>query len=210
MKKLQESTFFNQCTILSFHGKVSANFYRFIIGLFCTVFTKVSAQAIPEDYSIIIKTNIFNIRIAQQWTLTLESATNKPKQTNNYTLAYFHLSDTNDYLRQGAYAMYERRFYAAPLFHHLNLFIAPYGKIVYRDINENGNLIFRERSFQSLSVAVGGNIGLQSTIFKRMSIGLTLGLGIGLVLKQLGYGTNTQANAAHLDGQAFLQLGYIF
>lgn len=215
MKKLQDYSFFKQCAIISrfcallpFHRKAYANFCGFIIILFCPVFIKASAQAIPEDYSNIIKTNVFIEKSLQQWTLTLETRTRLAKQTNNYTIGYNKFSTFNDDTRKATYAMYERRFYASPLFHHLYFFIAPYGKIVYRDVDEAGTWFTPSRYFQSVSVVVGGNAGIQSTVFKRMSLGINIGPGIGLVLWQKS--GDDRANVAHLDGLAWLQVGYIF
>jgi hypothetical protein len=66
------------------------------------------------------------------------------------------------------------------------------------------------RSFQSISIVAGGSTGIQSFLFKRLSIELVGGLGIGAVLWQQSYYTAGRANPIHLDAQLMLQVGYKF
>lgn len=66
------------------------------------------------------------------------------------------------------------------------------------------------RSFQSISIAAGGSAGIQSFLFKRLSIEFLAGLGLGAVLWQKAYYAAGKANPIHLDAQLMLQLGYKF
>lgn len=93
--------------------------------LICVFSTPTFAQIIGQDYTTILKTNVLIIRDAQQWSLSLESKTKRPKQTNNYTIGYNKLL-SGESSRVGGYVSYARRFYTTPVFNHLHFFISPY------------------------------------------------------------------------------------
>lgn len=166
--------------------------------------TTAFAQIIPQDYTTIIKTNVLIVKDVQQWALSVETKTKKPKQTNNYTIGYNWLSNG----RTGRYAGYARRFYTPPTLNRLSFFVSPYGKIIYRDVHGEGFWLIGGPNFQSVSIAAGGNIGLQSIQFKRMSIEFVMGIGLGVVLWQDRY--KGDALPIHLDEQLMIQLGYMF
>lgn len=165
------------------------------------------AQIMAQNHNAIIKTNVLIIKEAQQWSLSLESKSSKPKQTNNYTIGYNKLL-SGESSRTGAYVSYARRFYTSPVFNHLHFFISPQGKIIYRNVDEENIWFIRLPSFKSVSIAPGGNLGVQSILFKRMSIEYLMGIGLGAVLWQEDYGV--KAFPIHIDAQIMIQLGYKF
>lgn len=176
----------------------------FSIGVFST---PAFAQIMAQNHTAILKTNVLIIRDAQQWSLSLELKTKKPKETNNYSIGY-NLLLSGESRRAGSYVSYARRFYTPPVFKCLHLFGSPYGKIIYRNVEEEDIWFIRLPSFQSVSLVAGGNLGLQSIFFKRMSIECIMGIGLGGVLWQEDYGE--KAFPIHIDGQVMIQLGYLF
>lgn len=171
--------------------------------------TPTFAQIIGQNYTAIFKTNVLIVRDAQQWSLSLESKTKRSKQTNNYTIGYNNLL-SGESSRAGGYVSYARRFYTTPVFDYLYFFLSPYSKVIYRDVYEKSSWLIGGRSFQSISIVTGGSTGVQSILFKRLSIELVAGLGLGAVLWQQAYYATGKANPIHLDAQLMLQLGYKF
>lgn len=171
------------------------------------------AQLIPDGHHSILQTNLLQTRNWQQFTVSLERKIKNKVQTNTYTLGHnlrYNYEDRK-YFRKSFYAMYERRFYLSPpILDYLHFYIAPYGKLVYRDANEGFHGFFLSGyDFRSVSLVGGGKSGVQCNIFKRVPFGISGGLGIGAVLHQESYEGLDAANM-HLDGQLLIHIGYLF
>lgn len=188
-----------------------------VISIIFTLITSFSTRAqlihdriFPDSSRNFLKTNVLQTRKAKQWTLTFERRAPDFRNSHNFTIGYndFHWKEGDS--RKGVYLMYERRFYALPTFNKLNFFIAPYGKVVYRDVYEKGGAIFRELNFRSFSVVGGGIVGFQTLIDKRISFGFNAGAGFGAVVTQKTYLDFSDADPYHLDGLYRLEFGYVF
>jgi hypothetical protein len=189
----------------------------FIISIIFTLITSFSTHAqlipdriFPDSSSNFLKTNVLQTQKSQQWTITFERRAPNFKNSHNFTIGYNNFRWKKGDSRKGIYLMYERRFYALPTFNEINFFIAPYGKVAYRDVYEKGGPIFRELNFRSISVVGGGIVGFQTLIDKRVLFGFNAGVGVGTVVTQKTYRGFSDADLYHLDGLYRLEFGYVF
>lgn len=220
MRKLQIGLSFQSAILKPFYIACSGGntiscslFYFFLKPLKLSVFAIIfllaidgSAQVIPDDRNAILQTNILQFIGFQHWVLSLETRTANPRQTNNFTLGYYEFFKN---YRKGAYALYERKFYIAPLTDNFHFFGSAYGQVLYRDIQKEAGLLFPSRYFESVSIVGGGNIGFQSILLKRLSLGCSVGPGVGAVIWQRSY-TGDVASPLHITGQAMFLIGLVF
>jgi hypothetical protein len=184
--------------------------YRICVLLFFVTFSTLA----QKNFRGIIKTNIATLKPIQQYSLSLETVTNYPKQTNCYMIGGHILGSKSDpSIRKAFYLAYKRKFYMDPVFTKNNIYISPYSKIIFRDVNEIGDgFITGDRNFSSMSIAVGGDLGVNFNLSKRVLLGFMGGMGVGFVV---GY-TNRQAGGyenptmAHLDMHSLVEIGLKF
>lgn len=169
------------------------------------------SQQFLDNYQFLLKTNVLNVKNAQQWDIITEFKSNHKNQTNSFEIGRNKFIDGTSQ-RKSVYLTYRRVFYTNPVFKNNYLFVAPYGRIKYRDVYQKGigswffEIPFRD--FNSTSIITGLDVG-QQTVIKRVTVGLSAGAGLGYVLKSkvTTYGVGTDF---HLDGNLLIHVGYIF
>lgn len=180
-------------------------------------FQKTFAQDFLQDKHFLLKTNILQTKLVQQWNVISEFKTKYPQQSNAFFIGYNNFLDKsiNAVLshRQGIYLGYSRVYYSLPINNTFYLSVAPYSKLLYRDVYRKGSELsylykISSLDFETISGVVGMNTEMHLLLKERISISTTTGLGGGIVLFSLNrWGGNS---LIHADGQLGLKVGYVF
>jgi hypothetical protein len=170
------------------------------------------AQDFLQNHKFLVKTNLVQSKLFQQWNITTEFKTPNHQQSNAYTIGYNRLRDIKEQ-RDGIYIGYSRAFYSKPIENCIFFSAAPYSKLIYRKVYQEGRDSFlfpflnrADLNFQSISLALGINVESHFLIKKRLLISPSIGIGMGTVLFEI----KNYASRVHFDGQLGINVGYIF
>ena len=170
------------------------------------------AQDFLQNHTFLVKTNLAQSKIFQQWNITTEFKTPKAQQSNAYSIGYNRLGDVKEQ-RDVIYIGYSRVFYSKPIEKCIYFSAAPYSKLIYRKVYQEGSNSFlfpflnrADLDFQTISLALGINAESHFLIKKRLLISPVIGIGMGTVLFEI----KNYASRVHVDGQLGIKIGYVF
>lgn len=206
-------------TLISINSKAFLSFLMLVLS-FSMSFSQ-QFDNLFQDKTHRIKTNLFIIPSIQQWNVSLEfkplnskSRVNCIEVSRNLQIERNTLKNPDE--RKSISLTFRKIFYTEPIFKKNYLFASPYLRLKYRDVYqkevETDNWFDsppKFRDFTSTSIIGGASVGEQ-TIFNKISIGFSCGLGLGYVLGAKVRSKNGAGEKFHLDGDLLVQFGFIF
>jgi len=169
-------------------------------------------------YPNFFKANVLQSSSTQQWSFSFEKLHKFRRRSNSFgivrnVLCNFYGENSS---RKSVGFTYRKYFYIKPIFNKTTLFLAPYSKVLYRKVNQEGSrggfVIFssQPRNFTSTSIILGSETGIQVDFLKRMVGSLNMGGGLGYVVKYKSKQGDYYPSYFHLDALFQTQIGFKF